>query len=312
MKNESYPLISVIIPVYNGEKTIYDTISSVLKQTYSYFEIILVDDGSDQPVESLIRPLIADNRLQIYRLTRSNANIARNYGIGKSQGSYIAMLDADDCWLDNHLQDCLSLIQESDADGLYGSIYLRSSLSESIDNLPIFHARALRESESMIDYLLNTGCGAQTSTLFTKACFMKEILWDATLQSHQDYDFVFRFCKKYRMTVKKEPSTVYYLSSGRVPHYESCIRFVKENIVEINPEVYMSYNFKMFLQTKRKESSEKFVSYFRKEAIRYKEYLSYQHYISICNPKSRLREWVDKLRFLFYILRIKLHNTEYS
>ena len=281
MKNEPHTLISVIIPVYNGEKTIINTVSSVLKQTYSCFEVILVDDGSEQPVELLIRPLLEDNRIRIYRIARSNANIARNYGIAKSKGDYIAMLDADDCWLENHLKDCLSLIQESDADGLYGSIYLRRSLFDCIDGLKVFHARKPKESESMIDYLLDAGCGAQTSTLFTKACFMKEILWDPALLSHQDYDFVVRFCKKYRMTVKRNPSTVYYLSSGRVPHYESCIRFVKENFKDINPEVYIKYNLRilrMYFQTEQKEKSEK-LAYFRKEAMRYKEYISYQLYI---------------------------------
>ena len=193
MKNELSPLISVIIPVYNGEKTLLETLSSVLKQTYSHFEVIIVDDSSDRPVESFIRPLIEDYRIRIYRTERSNANIARNYGIRKSKGDYIAMLDADDYWMENHLRDCLSLLQESKADGLYGSLFLRRSLSDNMPDLPVFHAREVREGESMVDYLLTTGFGAQTSTLFTTVRSMKDILWDPALVNHQDYDFVVRF-----------------------------------------------------------------------------------------------------------------------
>ena len=306
MNNNLTPTVSVIIPVYNGEKTIVDTLSSVLKQTYSNFEVIIVDDGSDNPMESFLPPLIDDNRINIYRTERSNANVARNYGIGKSKGDYIAMLDADDYWLENHLQDCLALLRESNADGLYGSLFLRRSLSGAIRDLPVFRARELKEGESMIDYLLSTGYGAQTSTLFTTACSMKDILWDATLIGHQDYDFVVRFKKKYTLAVKKEPTVAYYLSSGRANHYETCIRFTEENIKDIDPEIYIRYNLNMCFQAGQKEESMKYVSYFRKEATRYREYLSYQQYISICDPQNRLREWMDKLRYLFYILRIKI------
>ena len=291
------PLISVVIPVYNGEKTIIDTLTGVLKQTYSNFEVIIVDDGSDHPVESFIKPLMENHRIRIFRTERSNANIARNYGIRESRGEYIAMLDADDYWLENHLQDCLALLQESGADGLYGSLFLNRSLPVDIQGFPIFHARELRDGESMVDYLLTTGLGAQTSTLFATARSMKDILWHPELIDHQDYDFVVRFCKKYKMTVKKEPTVVYYLSSGRATHYETCIRFVEDNINDIDPDVYMRYNLGMYLRAAQKEESKKFVPYFFKEATRYKECLSYQQYISIRNPQSRIREWMDKLNY---------------
>jgi len=54
MRDVFRPLISVIIPVYNGEKTLIETLSSVLKQTYAHFEVIIIDDGSDNPVESFV------------------------------------------------------------------------------------------------------------------------------------------------------------------------------------------------------------------------------------------------------------------
>ena len=246
MRNDSRPAVSVIIPVYNGEKTIVGTLKSVLEQIYSNFEVIIVDDGSDSPVESFLSPVIDDPRISVYRTERSNANVARNYGIGKSKGDYIAMLDADDYWMENHLHDCIALLRESDADGLYGSLFLRRSLSGAIRDLPVFRARELKDGESMIDYLLSTGYGAQTSTLFTTACSMKDILWDEALIGHQDYDFVVRFGKKYNLAVKKEPTVAYYLSSGRAIHYETCIRFTEENIRDIDPEIYIRYNLNMY------------------------------------------------------------------
>jgi glycosyltransferase involved in cell wall biosynthesis len=264
-----------------------------------------VDDGSDMPVESTINH-IKDVRIQIYRTERSNANIARNYGISKSNGDYIAMLDADDYWLENHLKDCLALLRESSVEGLYGSLFLRITLSNEMNNLPVFQAQEPKAGESMIDYLLTTGYGAQTSTLFTTTGSMKDILWNPELIDHQDYDFVVRFHKKYKMVIKEEPTVVYFLSSGRATHYETCIRFVEDNMEDINPTIYMKYNFNMYLRSRQKEESEKFAHYFRKEATRYREFLSYQQYISILNPQNRFSEWMYKLRYILYILQIKI------
>ena len=302
--NKKKPQISVVIPVYNGEKTLLNTLNSVLIQTYPFFEVIIVDVGSDKPVESFLNSLVEDKRIRILRTERSNVNVARNYGISKSQGDYIAMLDADDYWLENHLWDCFVLLRESGMDGLYGSHFYRRSLSEDIHNLPVFKAYEPKTGESMVDYLLTTGFGAQTSTLFTTATSMKDILWDPKLIDRQDYDFVVRFHKKYKMTVKKEPTVVYSLLSGRTSYYETCIRFVEDNISDINPMVYTNYNLSMYLRNRKKKEFQKFVAYFRREATKYKDYLSYHHYKSTLNPQSRLKEWRYKLLYILYISRI--------
>jgi glycosyltransferase involved in cell wall biosynthesis len=303
--NTNHSLISVIIPVYNGQKTLLNTLQSVLKQTYTHFEIIVVDDGSDIPTESLLQP-IEDNRIQLYRTERSNANVARNYGIMKSKGEYIAMLDADDYWLDNHLKDCLSFLRESGADGLYGSLFLRNDQSDSIQGRQIAYVRELKEDESMIDYLLTSGYGAQTSTLFATAQSMKDILWNPELIDHQDYDFVVRFHKKYKLIPKSEPTVMYSLSSEYFNHFESCIAFVENNRKDINPVIYKNYNLRMYLQAIQKGASEKFIDYFRKEATRYKEFLSYQQYMSIVNTETPWQKFWAKSAYLFYILQIKV------
>jgi len=300
------PLISVVIPVHNGETTIIETLTSVLKQTYANFEVIIVDDGSDHPVESFIRSLTDDKRIRVYRAERSNANIARNVGIKESKGEYIAMLDADDYWVENHLHDCLLMLQETNADGLYGSLFMNRSRPVDIQNLPVVKARELKAGESMMDYLLTAGYGAQTSTLFTTARSMKDILWDPELIDMQDYDFVFRFYNKYKMIVKKDPTAVYTLGSGRSLHYESIIRYIKDRKNDIDPEVYMRYHLNMYWRVKVEEESRQFIPYFRTEAMRYQAYLSYYRFISICNPQSRIREWMDKLKYVFTILRIQI------
>jgi len=187
-------IISIIIPAYNAEASLLRTVDSVLNQSYSNFELIIVDDGSEIPVRSYLSP-DKDKRIQIIRTKRSNANIARNHGILRASGKYIAMLDADDIWLETHLESSLKLLKTSNADGLYGSLYLMINHNQKIEECRTFIARELKEDESMIDYLLTSGYGAQTSTLFTTMESMKNILWNQKLIDHQDYDFVVRFQK---------------------------------------------------------------------------------------------------------------------
>ena len=301
--------------MFNGERTIINTLTGVLGQSYTSFEIIIVDDGSDNPVEQFIALYLKDDRIRVFRTAHSNANVARNYGIMKCRGEYIAMLDADDCWLENHLRDCLALLQESGADGLYGSIFLRNSLSGSIQSLRAFQAREPMDGETVIDYLLTTSCGAQTSTLFTTARSMKDILWNPELFSHQDYDFVVRYCKKYRMAVRKEPTVVYYLSSGRIPRYESCIRFINDNMKDIDPAVYVKYNLNMYIRTGQQEKSKKFALYYLNEAS---VYLDLETVVGVLYRRASaiystgLLHGLTGVAIFFFHYARYIQNTEYE
>lgn len=92
--------VSIITPVYNSEKFILDTITSVLRQTYTNWEMILVDDCStDRSAEIIEKKTADDERFRYYRLEKnSGAAAARNFALDKSNGRFIAYLDADDLW----------------------------------------------------------------------------------------------------------------------------------------------------------------------------------------------------------------------
>ncbi|NEQ20857.1 MAG: glycosyltransferase family 2 protein [Microcoleus sp. SIO2G3] len=104
--------VSVIVPVYNAEKYVSDTIQSLLAQTYENFEVIIVDDGSpDRSIE--ICQQFSDPRIKIIRQANRGLPGARNTGIRHAQGDYIAFLDADDLWLPTKLEKHVNHLNNS-------------------------------------------------------------------------------------------------------------------------------------------------------------------------------------------------------
>ena len=109
-------LVSIITPVYNAEKFIRETIESVQNQTYTNWEMLLINDCSTDSSAEIIKEKAAeDSRIKYIELDKnSGAAITRNTGISKAQGRYIAFLDSDDIWKSDKLDKQLALIKEKD------------------------------------------------------------------------------------------------------------------------------------------------------------------------------------------------------
>jgi len=99
----SVPLISIIIPTYNRITALPRAIESVLNQTYSNFELIVIDDGSDDHTDTYVHSLL-DSRISYFYIQNQGVANARNVGVEKSSGDLIAFLDSDDEWLSEKLE----------------------------------------------------------------------------------------------------------------------------------------------------------------------------------------------------------------
>lgn len=104
------PLISVIIPVYNDEKTIRDTIECVLNQTLSDLELIIINDGSTDATLEVINS-IQDSRIKVSSYLNAGVSEARNRGIFQAVGQYISFIDADDLWTKDKLDAQFKALQ---------------------------------------------------------------------------------------------------------------------------------------------------------------------------------------------------------
>ena len=107
-------LVSVIVPVYNGERFISRTLASVQAQIYSPIEIIVIDDGSTDRTASLVEAEAGrDSRIRLFRSKNLGVAAARNRGIAEARGHLIAPLDADDLWHPQKLAREAGLLQAS-------------------------------------------------------------------------------------------------------------------------------------------------------------------------------------------------------
>lgn len=124
------PTISIIIPAYNAEKTLLETINSVQKQTFSDFELIVINDGSTDRTLEILQS-VEYERLQVFSYENGGLPTARNRGIGRSIGEFIAFLDADDLWAPDKLELQLAALQAHPKAGLaYSWTYNMSETGE--------------------------------------------------------------------------------------------------------------------------------------------------------------------------------------
>lgn len=111
---KSKPLVSVVMPLYNSERYVEDSINSVISQTFRDWELILVDDASSDSTCEKVEPFLADDRIIYCCLsTNSGSAVARNTAIEKAQGRYIAFLDSDDMWISTKIEVQLAFMRKN-------------------------------------------------------------------------------------------------------------------------------------------------------------------------------------------------------
>lgn len=208
-KSVTKPLISVLIPVYNGERYIKEAINSVLKQTYQNFEIIIINDASTDNTEKIANLFVKkDQRIKLINHQKNKYRSgALNTGLKYANGSYISFLDADDIYLPDKLKKQLLFLEKNkDIDMVYsdfevitreGKIIFRKSIIFTIDPKKILLSVAKKQKvDATPSYRLlgHNGCYQiipSCSPLIRKSVF-KKIKFDEKLVTSQDYDLWFQ------------------------------------------------------------------------------------------------------------------------
>lgn len=127
-------LVSIIMPAYNSEMFISESIESVLSQTYPHWELVVIDDGSTDRTAKIVKEYVGrDSRIRYYYQQNQKQGRARNNGISKSKGEWIAFLDHDDLWAPEKLEKQIEFINNNNVDLVFsGGYFFLSSNKEEL------------------------------------------------------------------------------------------------------------------------------------------------------------------------------------
>ncbi|GAA0758121.1 glycosyltransferase family 2 protein [Psychroflexus lacisalsi] len=205
---------SIVIPLFNKENYILKTLDSVLKQEYKNFEVIVINDGStDHSLEKV--NTIKDSRIRVISQKNQGVSAARNNGITKAKGQYIALLDADDYWYPHHLSSLKQLIELFPNAGVYCDAYeiiMQNKTTRKAD----FNIN-LRESPQIIDNYFEASLVNPiiwtSSAAFSKDKFQVIGPFDVRLRTAQDLDFFARAALKFSVAFQPKVGMRYYKDS---------------------------------------------------------------------------------------------------
>lgn len=251
---------SIIIPLYNKENHIENTIKSVLNQTYTNYEIIIINDGSSDGSESKVLEF-KDSRIQLYNQKNQGAAMARNLAIEKAKYEYIAFLDADDLWMENHLETLSTLIQDFPNTGIYASRY-QLIFKEGKISIPKFNGISEDFYGIVPDYFdasLNYAVATSSSIAVPKYVFEKIGNFKSKISSGQDVDMWIRIASKYPVAIsaKITASYLYYIENS----------LSKTPILEKKLKDFVDYK----LEEESNPSLKKYLDIYRMEyALQYK------------------------------------------
>jgi glycosyltransferase involved in cell wall biosynthesis len=186
--NPGSSLISVIIPVYNAGKYLEETIRSVLDQSYSNWELILINDGSTDASENIIHPFLSDPRIKYYKQLNAGVSVARNKGMELSSGKFLAFLDADDRWLAENLEKKIRYLSEhSEVAWVFSDIRFLDDVTKEVKPAPTG-----RDDQILKSLLLWEGevvPGPSSNIVVRRTCYESGIRFETALSTTADRCF---------------------------------------------------------------------------------------------------------------------------
>ena len=218
MNQHTAKLVSVVMPAYNHEKYIGETISSVLSQTYSNLELIVIDDGSTDNTAGVIKSF-DDHRIQYHYQDNHDAYNALNTGMERAGGDYISIINSDDVYISERLDICVNELQQNSASCIFTDITPIDDNSAELND-PGFgwnkwhqgNREVYLSSTDLYQAFLHGNFMVTTSNLvMTKECVIKVGNFSPIRYLH-DYDYMFRILQAF-------PNGVHYLADQKLLKY---------------------------------------------------------------------------------------------
>jgi glycosyltransferase involved in cell wall biosynthesis len=211
-------MFSVVIPLYNKQESILQTVESVLQQSYPHFELIIVDDGSTDNSLKVLET-ISDDRLVIVKKKNGGVSSARNAGIDAAKHDLVALLDGDDIWHRDILLQMHKATQLLPDAAMFGARHDKVTSQEQLKVTKAVSSERIEYVDNYFAHALNDYMFHSSSVVLRKSRVQDR--FDETLSSGEDLDLWFRIAAKYKVGYIYETLSFYRLNSeNRALHRE--------------------------------------------------------------------------------------------
>ena len=231
----SNQLVSIITPVYNAKDEILECINSVLSQSYINWELIIVDDCSIDNTVNILKKLAKnDSRIKLIQLENNlGAGFARNIGIKKASGRYIAFLDSDDYWSNDKLEKQITLMQQNNYPFTYTQYYEFESKTGNL--------KTIVKSPKKVTYkmlLINGGFIGCLTVVYDTVFFGKRYMPE--IRKRQDWALWIKMLKEIEAAYGVQEPLAYY-RIGNSSLSKNKIKLIKHNFMVYKRELDMSF-----------------------------------------------------------------------
>lgn len=234
------PIVSIIMPAFDAEKYIDESIESILQQSFKEFELIVIDDGSTDHTSQNIQKYANKDKRIVFLKNNGNLGISktRNKGIEISRGKYIAWQDADDISMPDRIEKQKTFLDDHPEVGIVGG-YLQ--FFNFMKNLSVRKYKAA--DEGIRKNIFKYSPVSQGAAMIRKECFDKTGIYDATLESAEDLDMSFRIGNIYKFANLQEIILRYRVYDGSATFKKLSI--LEKNTVNIRKKYSRGYSYKM-------------------------------------------------------------------
>jgi glycosyltransferase involved in cell wall biosynthesis len=301
------PRISVVIPTYQSCRTIAQAIDSVLCQTYQNFEIIVIDDGSTDETSEILKTY--DRRIQYYYQKNCGPSAARNNGIRRSIGEYIAFLDADDAWLPTKIEKQIALFNRDESLGLvFSDSFIVND--RGVINKTCFQV-APPISGLAYEALFVYNFIPLLTAIIRRDCLEQVGLFNESILGPEDYDLWLRISRSWKIEFINEPLAYYkvgqnHVSSNQIRMLKSVIR-IKARELEQCPQLNMNKDldldqsyFNLFIRCSKLHLKSGQVVLAQKELAEYKRLRGITSRYLLYRCLCRIPKWLLTSLFIFW------------
>ena len=306
--------ISVIIPVYNGEKYIKKCLDSVVNQTKKEIEILVINDGSTDKTESIIKSF-KDSRIKYFKNTNHGIGYTRNFGISKSSGKYIMFLDSDDYMSENECELLYNKCIKDDLDISICDFYRVYKKDLVAVELPNFKNASLKENPDIITENLNPW-----GKLYNKKMLIDNNIKFVEDLKYEDAPFVIEaFCSAKKIGKVNEFLHYYVIHNNsettvrdrrcfdilkivdKIRNYTKDKEYLKDKIDKLTVRILTNYTVQQRMQPKKEDAIDfidEAFDYLRREVPDYK---NNKYYENRCNKRTiEKSKFLTKLYISFY------------